>query len=234
EPDGCTRRSVVASASLDWLKERTMAELAWSIRGVHFVNCNCDYGCPCQYNALPTAGNCRAVVAWRIDEGHFGGVRLDGLCAVNTYGWPGAVHQGNGEMQSIIDERASPEQRRALVAILQGENAEPASIMLQIYRAMCPTVHAPRFEPIELVADVEGRTARLKVPNLIDTEVEPIRNAVTGAEHRARIDLPYGKEFHSAEVASGSTTGRGAVPLSFGKSHAHLVYNAMTSAGPRP
>jgi hypothetical protein len=57
---------------------------------------------------------------------------------------------------------------------------------------------------------------------------------VTGAEHRARIELPFGKEFHSAEVASGTTMARGAVPLAFTKSHAHLVYNAMTSAGPRP
>src|SRR4051795_12648399 len=65
-----------------------MSDIAWSIRGNHFVNCNCDYGCPCQFNALPTDGTCRAVLAWHIEEGHFGDVRLDGLMAVNTYGWP--------------------------------------------------------------------------------------------------------------------------------------------------
>jgi hypothetical protein len=211
-----------------------MTELAWSIRGAHFVNCNCDYGCPCQYNALPTTGDCRAVVAWQIDEGHCGDVRLDGLRAVNTYGWPGAIHQGNGEMQSIIDERASDRQRQALIAVLQGEGATPATIMLQIYRAMCSKVHAPLFKPIELEADVEKRTARLKIPGIIETTVEPIRNPVTGAEHRARIDLPMGKEFHLAEVASGTTKATGAVALGFAKKHAHLVFNAMTSAGPRP
>ena len=101
----------------------------WSIKGPHFVNCNCDYGCPCQFNALPTDGTCRAVAAWRIDEGHFGDVKLDGLYAINTYGWPGAVHQGNGEMQSVIDERADEAQRQALIAILQGEGAEPGTTM---------------------------------------------------------------------------------------------------------
>lgn len=206
----------------------------WSIRGTHFVNCNCDYGCPCQYNALPTTGDCRAVVAWQIDEGHYGDVKLDGLRAVNTYAWPGAVHQGDGELQSIIDERATKEQRQALSAILQGEGAAPGTIMLQIYRSMCSKVHPPLFKPIEIQADIDKRTAKLHIPGIVETNIEPIKNPVTGADHRARIDLPMGKEFHVAEVASGTTKATGTVTLDFMKKHAHLVYNAMTSAGPRP
>ena len=209
-----------------------MPDTSWSIRGMHFANCNCDFGCPCQFNALPTDGTCRAVTGWQIDEGHWGDVRLDGLRAVIMYAWPGAVHQGNGEMQCIIDERASPDQRRALLAVLQGDGAPPGTIMLQIYRAMCPTMHEPLYKAIELVADLEARTAKLIVPGVLETTIEPIKNLVTGAVHRARIDLPFGKEFHSAEIASGTTTATGAVPLSFTHSHAHLVQNAMTSEGP--
>ncbi len=209
-----------------------MTTIEWSIKGPHFVNCNCDYGCPCQFNALPTYRTCLALVAWQIEEGHFGDVSLDGLRAINTYAWPGAVHEGDGSMQSIIDARADPRQRAALTAILQGEGAEPGLIMLQIYRSTCPTVHEPLFAPIELAIDVAGRRAHLKVPDLLETTVEPIRNPVTGAEHRARIDLPMGKEFQFGEVASGTTKATGAVPLRFASKHAHLVHNAMTSNGP--
>jgi hypothetical protein len=211
-----------------------MAKPTWSIRGAHFANCNCDFGCPCQFNALPTHRDCRALVAWRIEEGHWADTRLDGLCAVSTYAWPGAVHEGNGSVQFIIDERATEPQRQALARILAGEGAEPGMIMLQIYRAMCSTVHEPLFRKIEMSVDVDRRTARLRIPDLVDTAIDPIRNPVTGAETRARIDLPMGKEFHLAEVASGSTTATGVVPLQFKNSHAHLVYNAMTSAGPQP
>ena len=211
-----------------------MASPAWSIRGKHFVNCNCSYGCPCQFNALPSDGTCRAVIAWQIDEGYFGDVRLDGLLAVNTYSWPGAVHQGNGQMQSIVDERASLEQRRAIEALLRGEGADLGKIMLQIYSAMCPHKHETLVRPIELSMDVEGRTARLRIPDLLETDIEPIKNPVTGADHRAAIVLPLGREFNHAEVASGRTQAHGAVPLSFEKSHAHLVYNAMTADGPQP
>lgn len=208
-----------------------MANVEWSIKGPHLTNCNCAFGCPCQFNALPTDGTCKAVIAWRIDEGRYGDVRLDGLLAVNTYAWPGPIHKGNGTMQSIIDERANDEQRQALVAIMQGEGAPAATVMLQIYRAMCPTYHSPLFKAIALEFDMEGRTARLSVPGLIETTVEPIKNPVTGAPHRARIDLPMGKEFNLAEVAMGTTRATGAVPLELDKSHAHLVYNRMSSGG---
>jgi hypothetical protein len=57
-------------------------------------------------------------------------------------------------------------------------------------------------------------------------------NPVTGMAHRARIDLPFGKEYHQAEVASGTTRASGAVTLNFRNTHAHLVDNAMTSSGP--
>jgi hypothetical protein len=103
-----------------------MSDVDWAIRGPHFMNCNCDYGCPRQFAALPTDGTCEAVVAWRIDEGHFGDVKLDGLVGVNTYAWPGAIHEGNGAMQSIIDERADDKQRDALTAVLSGEGRNKA------------------------------------------------------------------------------------------------------------
>ena len=208
-----------------------MAAVDWRIEGPHVINCNCDYGCPCQYVALPTDGTCKAIVAFRIDKGHFGATRLDGLLAVNTYSWPGAIHQGNGSMQSIIDERADDAQRQALVAIMQGQGADPGSVMLQIYRAMCTTCHEPLFMPIELELDMQKRTARLRVPGLAETTVEPLKNPVTGAEHRARIDLPMGKEFRIAEVASGTTKATGVVPLDFAKTHAHFAEATLTSRG---
>ncbi|MBI4082375.1 MAG: DUF1326 domain-containing protein [Candidatus Lambdaproteobacteria bacterium] len=208
-----------------------MAATNWSIEGTHLTNCNCAYGCPCQYVALPTDGTCKAVLAWRIDKGHFGDTRLDGLLAVNLYSWPGPIHRGNGSMQSIVDERADAVQRKALAAILQGEGAEPGSSMLTIYRAMCTTYHDPLFKPIELELDMGRRTARLRVPGVVDTSVEPLKNPVTGAEHRARIDLPMGKEFRLAEVASGTTKARGAISLDFANSHAHFADATLTSGG---
>ena len=45
-----------------------MATTQWVVKAKEFGNCNCAYGCPCQFNALPTQGNCRAAVAFQIEE----------------------------------------------------------------------------------------------------------------------------------------------------------------------
>ena len=75
-----------------------MAYVDWRIKGPELSACSCDWGCPCQFNALPSRGYCRAAVAMRIDEGHFGEVRLDGLHWAALLAWPGAIHHGNGEL----------------------------------------------------------------------------------------------------------------------------------------
>src|SRR5262249_23484163 len=93
----------------------------WRVRADEFLNCNCAYGCPCQFNALPTPGFCEGAVGYRIHEGHFGDVRLDGLNAAVLVHWPGAIHPGNGTMQLVISDRADARQREALVKIMSGE-----------------------------------------------------------------------------------------------------------------
>jgi hypothetical protein len=51
-----------------------MADVKWHLKGRNFSHCNCSYGCPCQFNALPTHGNCEAVVGIVIDEGNHGAI----------------------------------------------------------------------------------------------------------------------------------------------------------------
>jgi hypothetical protein len=92
----------------------------WSIEAVSFGSCNCDYGCPCQFERRPTQGNCRGFEVGRIKRGLFDGVSLDNLCYVLLNAWPGAVFEGNGAVQAVIDERADEEQRKALATILYG------------------------------------------------------------------------------------------------------------------
>lgn len=92
-----------------------MANVNWTIKAREFVNCNCSYGCPCQFNALPTYGDCLAVSAMQIDQGHHGETRLDGLRFVGIFRWRGAIHEGKGEAAVVIDERANEAQRAALL-----------------------------------------------------------------------------------------------------------------------
>jgi len=185
----------------------------WVVQATELVNCNCSYGCPCQFNALPTYGDCRASIGYQIEQGHFGSVGLDGLRAVLLVSWPGPIHEGNGTMQVIIDERANPEQREALGKILTGQETDEMATVWWVFSAMCPTKLEPLFKPIDVEIDVEARRGRFSVPGIVETTGEPIRNPVTGAEHRVRIDLPHGFEYRIAEIGSATTRSTAAIAL---------------------
>ena len=47
-----------------------MGVVNWYVEGVEYSNCNCGFGCPCQFEALPTYGDCRGVEVIRMDKGH--------------------------------------------------------------------------------------------------------------------------------------------------------------------
>ena len=132
--------------------------------GPELSTCNCDWGCPCQFNARPTQGHCRAAVGMRIDRGHFGDVRLDGLHWVSLLAWPGAIHEGDGEVLAIVDERADERQRDAILTILAGEETEPGATIFNVLAATLATVHKPQFRPIEFEVDLARRTGRFAVP----------------------------------------------------------------------
>jgi hypothetical protein len=208
-----------------------MTHVKWEIKAREFANCNCDYGCPCQFNALPTHGNCQAVVGYEIHEGHFGETRLDGLRAVYVGKWPGAVHHGDGEMQVIIDERADNTQRDAVRKILYGEETEPGTTVWNVFMTTITTVHDPLYAAIHFEVDIDARQGRLVVPGLIEASGAPIRNPVTGAEHRARIELPHGFEYTVAEVGSGSSTARAAIPLDLRDSYGQFAHLHLSTHG---
>jgi hypothetical protein len=171
----------------------------WRIVAEEAGTCNCAWGCPCQFNALPTHGRCEALVAVRICEGHYGATTLDGLTFAAAYWWPGAVHEGKGIVQMAIDERATADQRTALMNITSGREG---CTFFEIFAAVVTQTLDPIYAPIELSSDRQKRIAHLKIPGFGEFRVEPIKNPVTGEEHRALITLPNGFEFKEAEMAN--------------------------------
>jgi hypothetical protein len=171
-----------------------------------------------------------AVAGYQFHQGHFGDVSLDGLRAALMVRWPGAIHEGNGVMQIVVDEHADAAQRDALVKILTGQETADMATMWWVFSAVCPTKHPPLFKPIDFQVDVDARRARLEIPGLVEAVGEPIKNPVTGADHRVRIDFPESFEFRIAEMGSGTSKTTGEIKLdlisTYGQfAHIHLGHN---------
>ena len=190
-----------------------MAQIDWRIEGIEFGNCNCEWSCPCQFEALPSEGHCKGFEAVQIAKGHFGDTDLSGLRAAMIYAWPGPIFEGNGEMQIVIDERADARQRKGLDTVFRGGETKEAATHWWVYHAMSKTVHETLYKPIEFECDIEARTARVRIPGLLASTGEPIRSPATGGVHRVRIDIPKGIEFELAEIGSASTLATGKINL---------------------
>lgn len=204
----------------------------WEIQGRELINCNCSYGCPCQFNALPTHGFCEAMGAIAIDKGRYGDVRLDGTRIGVVFQWPGPIHEGKGKCQPIVDAGASAAQRDALLKIMSGQDTEPFATMFAVFASTLEKVFDPIFTRIGFDVDIDGRTGKVRAEGVFELEGRPIRNPVTGKEHRARIDLPHGFEYEIAEIGSASSRSRGNIALEFKETYAQFARLHLNNKGP--
>ena len=146
--------------------------------------CNCDYGCPCNFQAPPTDGNCQGAWIGHIDEGNYGDTQLNGLNFCIGAAWPQAIYQGNGEGFLLIDDKADDAQGEALVAILTGKVGGPFGILA----GTLSSLHGPQYVAIDV--DLNGANSTARAGDLVTLEMEPIKNLVSGAEVFPGVVLP--------------------------------------------
>ena len=160
----------------------------WYMKADYIETCNCDYGCPCNFNGFPTYGNCRALVFFHIREGNFGdNVKLDGLDIIEAVSWPKAIHEGNGTLQLFITKNADEEQRQALMRIITGQakGDGPFALFVPTYKYILD----PQF--VDINAKIEGKKSSFSVPDhMIDVQLESFVNPVSGEEQDTKIQLP--------------------------------------------
>jgi hypothetical protein len=121
----------------------------WSMQGTVLVACNCDYGCPCNFNAPPSYGKCEGGWTWHVQEGSYGDTALDGLNFSIYVNWPGAIHEGNGEALILIDAHADDRQREAIATLVKGSVGGPWGVLAWTW----PTIHGPKSVPYVIEQD---------------------------------------------------------------------------------
>ena len=207
-----------------------MAYVDWKISTKQIGTCSCDYGCPCEFNAPPTRLPCEGVMAMEITEGYFGNTRLDGLRVAGVYRWPGAVHEGNGTWQSIIDKRANNEQVESLFTILGGKEQEPTT-GFSIYATTIAHEPDPIFADIEFEWDIKKRHGRFMVSGVLKADIEPIRNPVTRSPHFIAIRPHEGFEFREAEMASANFSSQGQLVQDYKNKFASISFVTYGPSG---
>jgi hypothetical protein len=198
---------------------------AWELRGHVILACNCDFGCPCNFNGLPTTGKCEGNWNWHIERGKFGDVDLAGLNLAIAVNWPKAIHEGGGQAIVVLDERASGPQRDALRTLVSGQAGGPWKII----STTIAKTHGPEYAPFAV--SVSGYSSSVKAGRYITLQMEPVKNKVTKAEVHPRAILPEGFVFKEGELGASSTF-RISGPVSFDHSGKYAAVAPFDYRGP--
>ncbi|TMP89710.1 MAG: DUF1326 domain-containing protein [Verrucomicrobia bacterium] len=110
------------SLALGASKEEKTKLTKWKITGQLEEACSCNAACPCWFDSKPTRATCGGNQVLFIQKGNYGNVKLDGLAVANYAQSPEnqTMMDSFGKWNfstNYIDEKASPEQRKALEAI---------------------------------------------------------------------------------------------------------------------
>jgi hypothetical protein len=162
--------------------------------------CNCDWGCPCNFDVAPSYGHCQGVYAYQVDEGRYGETPLDGLKYVHVGSFPAAVHLGNGTGLLLVDNEATDEQRRALEELWKsGEAGMPFDVWCAVTSTWLETI----VTPIEM--EWNGMSSRVRVDGgrLLDLAMSRVKNPVTGEDEITYLEKPTG--FTSTRTELGTT-----------------------------
>ncbi len=175
----------------------TEVKTSWAIEADYYQSCNCDYGCPCEFQATPTMGFCDGIGAYKITKGNHGDVSLDGLGFAFGLHSPGALHEGNLTVVLIFDERADEAQRESLLKITTGqEGGMPFEILVQLVGKLIDPIYAP-FE-----FNNAGHNSSVKIGDIVSMAFEPIKNPITGEPELSRVEHETGFIFQGADVVS--------------------------------
>src|SRR5256885_7166474 len=94
-----------------------MTEPKWKLKVEQLMACNCNWGCPCSFDAPPTYGKCETALAYRIAKGSYGGGGLHGLKFILVAAWAKAVHLGHGPGGLFLHAQAAGPKREGLPAV---------------------------------------------------------------------------------------------------------------------
>ena len=110
----------------------TAEATGYRLEGSLLEVCSCDVLCPCWIGEDPDQGTCESVVAYHFDNGDIGGVDVSGLTLASAVLIPGNVLEGNWRQLLYIDDQASDEQEKAMLAAFRGELGGPLADLAQL------------------------------------------------------------------------------------------------------
>lgn len=176
----------------------TAAKVTYRVKADSIEACNCHHGCNCQFEGVPNDCKCEFIIGYAVKQGHFGSTVLDGVRAAIVAKYPNAIHEGHGHVALFVDRSATDDQVTALATILSGQ---AGGMPWEAIAGTVERLDGPIRTPVEV--EVNGERSVVRAPGILELEMTPLRDPVSGAEKEVHISYPKGGFFwNDARVGS--------------------------------
>ena len=145
--------------------------MGYQLEGRLLEVCNCRVLCPCWIGEDPDYGTCDTIVAWHFDKGKVGDVDVSGRTIAVIAHVPGNILEGNWRAAVYLDDKVSPAQEEALLAVYTGKLGGPVGELVKLIGEVVSVQKVP------ITFDVQGGRGTIKLGNAGYAELEPYRNA---------------------------------------------------------
>lgn len=148
--------------------------MSYQLAGRLLEVCNCRVLCPCWIGEDPDFKTCNTVIAWHFDKGKVGDVDVSGHTVALIAHVPGNILEGNWRAAVYLDDKVSPAQEEALLAVYTGKLGGPVGELVKLVGEVVSVQKVP------ITFEVQGGSGTIKIGDAGYAELEPYRNA-TGA-----------------------------------------------------
>jgi hypothetical protein len=158
----------------------------WRLEGDYFEGCNCDIVCPCSFFQDPDEGSCYVTCAWHIQNGVYDdNTTLDNLNVAAIFNSPGNMVTGPKWKAALyIDERATQEQKNAIIKIYSGQAGGFFAAASNLIGEMLGV----KSVPIEF--SVDGKRRWLKLKDTLELQIEAIEGSDKNKESLL-LNVPF-------------------------------------------
>ena len=101
--------------------------MAYHLEGRLLEVCNCRVLLSMLIGEDPDFGTCDTIVAWHFDKGKIGDVDVAGRTIALIAHVPGNILQGNWRAAVYVDDKASSQQKDAILSVYTGKLGGPSA-----------------------------------------------------------------------------------------------------------
>jgi hypothetical protein len=140
----------------------------------------------------------------------------------------GAIHEGGGTLRVFIEEGASAEQRAALTEVTYGRAGGTGCFPI-FSKTMRYTLD-PQFVPVQI--RVDGKRSSFSVPGVLEVQLAPHVDPVSGDEQDVQISLPKGFIWQLASAVKTAVMKITTPNLNFDHSGRNAFWTSVEFHGP--